>query len=472
MLEVWSRGPEVIGQRLADVTEPAFARLFDEVLRSGAPRIGREGTFPLPGGSGEAAPARFFNYELGPLVDEAGTVSGVLACAFEVTDQVKARDEAEAANRAKDEFLATMSHELRTPLQSIHGWASILIHGSADAAKREHGLEVIQRNARAQERLINDLLEMSRIVSGKLKLVLSSAPLWDVVHAAVDVVRPAADAKEVRLLIDVDPDLPRLVVDPARLQQVVWNLLTNSVKFTPRGGQITVTGDQVGSHVRLRVRDTGPGIPANQLPLLFQRFRQLDASTTRAHGGLGLGLAIVRHLVEAHGGTVEAASEGVSKGATFTVLLPFPAVDSDAPPPGSLDLVRTGPPQQRLENVRVLLVEDDKDSLEVVREVLEAAGATVIPARSAREALAVRAPFDVIVSDIGMPAMDGYAMIRSIRERAVGGATPALALTAYARTDDVEQVRRAGYQEHIAKPVDPVRLVEAISRWAPTERAG
>jgi signal transduction histidine kinase len=257
MLEVWSRGPEVIGQRLADVTEPAFARLFDEVLRSGAPRIGREGTFPLPGGSGEAAPARFFNYELGPLVDEAGTVSGVLACAFEVTDQVKARDEAEAANRAKDEFLATMSHELRTPLQSIHGWASILIHGSADAAKREHGLEVIQRNARAQERLINDLLEMSRIVSGKLKLVLSSAPLWDVVHAAVDVVRPAADAKEVRLLIDVDPDLPRLVVDPARLQQVVWNLLTNSVKFTPRGGQITVTGDRSD-----RTSASGCGTPA------------------------------------------------------------------------------------------------------------------------------------------------------------------------------------------------------------------
>jgi PAS domain S-box-containing protein len=387
----------------------------------------------------------------------------------------QARNEAVAANRAKDEFLATMSHELRTPLNSILGWATILRQRPRDEQKLERGLEVIERNAKAQERIVSDLLDMSRIVSGKLALTLTSVSLWDVVRAATDVVRPAAEGKGIRLMVDVDPDLPSIVGDAGRLQQVVWNLLINAVRFTPRGGRITVTAERHASNVCLQVRDTGAGISPQHLRSIFERFRQADSSMTREHGGLGLGLAIVRHLVEAHGGTVEARSEGPGRGATFAIVLPVRAVGVYTPGEGvpAEERGRTEPARLAmiLERMRVLVVEDDRDSLELVREVLEDAGAQVTAVHSAREALEAEGPFDVIVSDIGMPEMDGYSLVRHIRSREHGGAVPAVALTAYARAEDSDLARRSGFQEHLAKPVKPADLVEAVARWKRPQRS-
>ncbi len=478
MLDAWKRGPEIFGQplfkALPEFADQKFPALLDGVFRTAQPYIGHEEPMHLPSGPGGLLEERFFTYQCGPLVDSTESVEGLIVCSFEVTTQVRSRNEAQAANRAKDEFLATMSHELRTPLNSILGWSTILRRSCPEKEKLARALEVIERNARAQERLIGDLLDVSRIISGKLKLSLERVALWDVVHASVDVVRPAAENKRVRLFVDVDPDLPALVADPARLQQVVWNLLINAVRFTPSGGRITITGERVESNVCLRVRDTGAGIAAEHIPHVFERFRQVDSTTTRAHGGLGLGLAIVRHIVEAHGGSVAANSDGAGKGATFTVQLPIRAVDmSAAEEPverGAEPAESSRWPAANLANIRVLVVEDDRDSLELVREVLEAAGAEVIPVVSARDALNIARPVDVIVSDIGMPEMDGYAMMKRIRSRDVGADTPALALTAYARADDAEHARRAGYQEHLVKPVDPAKLVEAVSRWTLSRR--
>ena len=265
-----------------------------------------------------------------PMRDASGAIEGVMTFDLDVTESVRARRELEQASRAKDEFLATMSHELRTPLNAMLGWATILRSnglGPRDDATLARGLEVIERNARAQERLVGDLLDMSRIISGKLRLSLRRTEISSVIHAAADVVRPAAEAKGVRLVVDIDPDLGANVGDPDRLQQVIWNLLTNAVRYTPRGGRVTVTGERGPSGIRIRVRDTGSGIPSEHLPFVFERFRQIDSSTTRSQGGLGLGLAIVRHLVEAHGGSVEAESEGAGRGATFTITLPIRALD-------------------------------------------------------------------------------------------------------------------------------------------------
>jgi PAS domain S-box-containing protein len=394
------------------------------------------------------------------------------ALARAMTDERHARNAAEAANRAKDEFLATMSHELRTPLNAMLGWASVLRTCPADEAKVARGLEIIERNARTQERIVSDLLDMSRIISGKLKLTLSRTPLWDVVCAAAEVVRPAAEGKGVRLLLDLDPDIGVLIADQARLQQVVWNLLANAVKYTPRGGRVVVSGERSGSTLRLRVQDTGAGVAPEHLPRIFDRFRQVDSSTTRVHGGLGLGLAIVRHIVEAHGGSVDARSDGVGEGATFSLELPIRAIDNSDAEEGSVGAREEAarrqrtplPPATNLESVRVLVVEDDSDSLGLVRELLESAGARVIAAASARAALAVTDPYDVIVSDIGMAEMDGYAMLKELRARG-GESVPAIALTAYARAEDAHQARRAGFQEHLSKPVDPGRLLDAIARW-------
>jgi signal transduction histidine kinase/ActR/RegA family two-component response regulator len=388
-------------------------------------------------------------------------------------EEQAARDVLEKAGRAKDEFLATISHELRTPLSSILGWTTLLRGRPRDEAKLEHGLEVIDRNARTQERLIGDLLDVARIVSGKLRLDLTRTALWEVVHAAAEIVRPAADGKGVRLSLDVDPDLPALVADPARLQQVVWNLLINAVRFTPPGGTVTVDARRTNSTILLHVRDTGSGIPPQHLPHLFEPFRQVDGSATRRHGGLGLGLAIVRHVVEAHGGSVEAHSDGAGRGATFTVALPVRAIDdscgSERPEPPE---ERPPPvPRARLDGVRVLVVEDDADALDLIRNVLGDAGARVTAVASAAAALNADGPFDVIVSDIGMPEMDGYALMKRIRSRATGGDVPAIALTAFARPQDAERARRAGYQEHLHKPVEPGKLLATIANWRPARAA-
>jgi PAS domain S-box-containing protein len=415
-----------------------------------------------------------------PMRNASGVIDGVMTFDLDVTESVLARRALEQASRAKDEFLATMSHELRTPLNATLGWATLLRScvGPPDAARLARGLEVIERNARAQERLVSDLLDMSRVISGRLRLSLRRTEISPVIHAAADVVRPAAEAKGVRLLVDIDPDLGANVCDPDRLQQVIWNLLTNAVRYTPRGGRVTIAGERGPSGIRISVRDTGSGIPPEHLPFVFERFRQIDSSTTRSQGGLGLGLAIVRHLVEAHGGCVDAESEGEGRGATFMITLPIRPIDpalaeeeaqgiGEVPP----DAGRVSVRPHLLQGVRALIVDDDLDSLEILGHTLHGAGADVMAVKSAQEALTARGPFDIIVSDIGMPGMDGYSFMRSIRSRDTGADVPAIALTAYARALDAERAFRAGYQEHFAKPVDAGRLVDAIRKWARVREA-
>jgi len=410
--------------------------------------------------------------------DDAGQVTRAFGAVVSIQvlkeaaeDRARALAEAERISRAKDEFLATMSHELRTPLNAILGWATMLRSLPADAEKLGRGLAVIERNAEAQARLISDLLDVSRIISGKLRLTVQRVEVGAAIQAALDVVRQAADAKGVRLVAELAPETGALVADPDRLQQIVWNLLSNAVKFTPSGGAVRVTAQRVASRVRLCVIDSGAGIAREHLPVIFERFRQVDGSTTRAHGGLGLGLAIVRHLVEAHGGTVTADSGGLGTGATFIVEMPVHAVHAPQDPPAHRTSERAEPAatvatRGQLQGVRILAVDDEGDSLELLRLVLEAAGATVVGARSAAIALAEvdRARFDVLISDIGMPELDGYGFVRQLRTRNVGGDIPAVALTAYARAEDAAHAFRAGYQEHVTKPVDASTLIATVKR--------
>jgi signal transduction histidine kinase len=390
----------------------------------------------------------------------------------------------EHANRMKDEFLATISHELRTPLNAMLGWSVLLRHDPHNVEKLRRGLEVIERNARAQERLVTDLLDVSRIVSGKLRLKMTEFPLANAIRAAVDVVRHAAEAKGIRLVLDLDPAMGMTIGDAGRLQQVVWNLLANAIRYTSPSGRVTITTQRRASEHVVRVEDTGVGIPVEHLPHIFEPFRQVDSSTTRAHGGLGLGLALVRHLVEAHGGTVDAQSDGAGRGAVFTMTLPVRAVgltevdwaEAEAGT-GTTATPSSSPWGEKLANTRVLVVEDDPDSLDVVRVMLEDAGACVATAAGATEALrAVDASpaFDVIVSDIGLPGMDGYEFMRRIRAGSPGREVPAIALTAYTRGEDVERAVQAGYQEHLPKPVDSRKLIEVVKTLveANTTRSG
>jgi CheY-like chemotaxis protein len=335
----------------------------------------------------------------------------------------------------------------------------------------ERGLAAIERSARTQARLISDLLDASRIVSGKLRLAVTRIEVEEVIRSATEVVRQAADAKGVRLMIELDPNASALVADADRVQQVLWNLLANAIRFTPAHGTVIVSSALVDSHVRIAVADTGLGIAAEHLPFIFDRFRQVDGSTTRTHGGLGLGLAIVRHLVEAHGGTVSAHSAGQGTGTTFVVLFPIRAVYArgvqhrDSLPEGDREgSERPLPVEQPLLGRRVLVVDDDDDSLELLRVVLEDAGALCRVAKSAREALAAaaRSHFDAVVSDIGMPETDGYAFMRALR--ASGSSIPAIALTAYARVEDADLALECGYQAHVAKPVNADELLAWLAR--------
>jgi signal transduction histidine kinase/ActR/RegA family two-component response regulator len=379
-----------------------------------------------------------------------------------------ARTEAEQANRAKDEFLALLSHELRTPLTSILGWARMIQSGSVEPKRLAHALEVIERNARAQTQLINDLLDLSRIVSGRLRLDVRRIDLGAVVEAAVDAVRPAATAKTIQLECVRCIDWAPMHGDSDRLQQVVWNLVSNAVKFTPVNGRVDVTLDRAAGGFRLTVLDTGGGIGGDILPFVFERFRQADSSTTRSHGGLGLGLAIARHVVELHGGTIAAASEGEGRGAVFTVDLPvgttLPAGDAASAPNGEAETTPAAP----LQGVAILLVEDDADTREAFAVVFTKAGARVTVAASAAEAVNAFdvARTDVVVSDIAMPETDGYALMRELRQRAAAAGRDllAVALTAYARPEDRVRALEAGYQEHVAKPVDPLRLTAVVAR--------
>jgi PAS domain S-box-containing protein len=387
-----------------------------------------------------------------------------------------ARAEAERANRLKDEFLAVVSHELRTPLTAILLWAKMLKTGDVEAAEYAEVFDTIERSAGAQQQLIEDLLDVSRMMSGKLRLNLRDADVLPVVRAGVDAVRPAAEAGGVELRASLDDRAGRALIDPDRLQQVVWNLLNNAVKFTGKGGRVDFVLRRLEGDLEIRVSDTGSGISAEFLPHLFERFRQADASTTRTHGGLGLGLAITRQLVELHGGTIRAESPGAGRGSTFTVRIPVagaaPARGDPPPPPSGAAFE----PTPALEGLRVLLVEDEPATRKVIQWMLEQCRADVTAVPSAE--LAVTAyrqsqrgrRFDVLLSDIGMPGQDGYELVREIRgiERQCEEAhpVPAAALTAYAGEEDRARAEAAGFQAHVAKPVEPQVLVATIAALA------
>ena len=381
-----------------------------------------------------------------------------------------AREGAEEANRLKDQFLAMVSHELRTPLNAIVGWADMLRLGVLTPADRERASESIYGNARRQAQLVDELLDVARITSGKLRLDRKAVDLGRVVRDAVDVVQAAADAKGVEITTSVAPGVGLIYGDGARLQQVAWNLMTNAVKFTAAGGSVHVGVRRVNSAAELVVRDNGIGIPPEFLPDVFEPFRQADATTTRRHGGLGLGLSIVRHLVEAHGGSIGVTSEGDGRGTTFTVHLPVIAVVSEPLPQSGVEEASWPAPQPAslpmLEGVRVLVVDDDRESREVVAATLASRNAVVCTAQSVPEALDVlrRDRIDVLLADIGMPGEDGYGLVRTLRAqqgRAAG--IPAAALTALAREEDRQQALDAGFQLHLAKPVDSASLVNAVA---------
>lgn len=407
-------------------------------------------------------------------VEELSGYIGELKRSQEVRGQLlqreqRARAEAEAANRIKDEFLATLSHELRTPLTSLLGWACLLRGSSVDETLRAKGIEAIERNAKVQARLIDDLLDVSRIISGKLNLQVRPLDVSNSIEAAIAVVRPAANAKAIGLVYKKLPSIGAISGDAARLQQVVWNLLSNAVKFTPEGGYIEVRVERVNSHVRISVDDTGQGISAEFLPQVFDRFRQADSSTTRNYGGLGLGLAIVRHLVELHGGTVHAQSPGEGLGATFSAIFPLL---SERPQPEDTGQYgsRRIPSSTALNGLRVLVVDDEADARQIISTLIERTGAEVKTCESAGEALQLLQQWhpDVLMSDIAMPGEDGYSFINKVRSLPVeqGGHTPAAAFTAYAREEDRKRVLDAGFQMHIAKPVSSSKLVDMIAHLA------
>ncbi|HEV2884569.1 MAG TPA: PAS domain S-box protein [Pyrinomonadaceae bacterium] len=446
------------------------------------------------------------------LHDENGNLLSVLSLVLDVTARKLAEEErsdllvrergarkqAEEADRLKDEFLATLSHELRTPLTSILGWATLIRNGEVDETNIARAIEIIERNARSQARLIDDLLDVSRIITGNLLLDVHPLNLAPVIDAAKDALRPAADAKGIQVATDFDPASCLVSGDPNRLRQVIWNLLLNAIKFTPRGGSVSIKLACAGSFARLTISDTGEGIGPEFLPYVFHRFRQEEGSISRKAGGLGLGLAVVRHIVELHGGSVTAESPGPGQGSTFTVDLPLAAErrkkTRDATITGEIERRGSGA-LLRLDGLSLLLVEDDDDSRNLLTMVLERYGAKVISASSTMEAMkafeGVQSPVsnvqsstpktpdparetpqpspalpDVVISDIGMPDEDGYAFIRRLRELSPdrGGLIPAIALTGYATSKDRETILASGYQVHLAKPVEPEDVVNAILR--------
>ena len=417
-----------------------------------------------------------------PIIGPNGQVVGASKIARDITEQrqarkaldaayeeaKRARRQAEESSRLKEEFLATISHELRTPLSAILGWTRMLRLGQLSGEDETKALDTIERNARAQAQLIDDLLDVSRIITGKLRMDVRPADPNSFIDAAVEAVRPAAEAKGVRVQKVMDTGATSIPGDPVRLQQVVWNLLSNAIKFTPRGGHVQIRTERVNSHLEIVVSDTGQGIPSDFLPHVFDRFRQADQKTSRQHGGMGLGLAIVRHLVELHGGTVRATSEGVGQGATFTVQLPIaPVYQVDASGgrvhPGARDLLPANDITDRLDGLTILVVDDEPDTRDLLRQGLEFCGANVRLAGSAAEALNARrrAVPDVLISDIGMPGVDGYDLIRQIRnlEAEKSRRVAAIALTAYTRVEDRLHALRAGYDMHVPKPVELTELV-------------
>jgi PAS domain S-box-containing protein len=421
---------------------------------------------------------------ISPVRDAHGRIVGASKIARDITDQKQAqkayeqllareqeaRAEAEAANRAKDDFLATLSHELRTPLNSILGWAQVLGGARHDAAMVDRALETIVRNARQQARLIEDLLDLSSILGGRLRLNMQSVDVVASVSAALESIRPAAGQKELEVHTDFDDTVNPVRGDPERLQQVFWNLLTNAVKFSPRHGRVDIRVERLRSQVVVRITDTGIGIRAEMLPVIFERFRQADSSVTRAHGGLGLGLAIVRELVEMHGGQVAATSPGEGQGSTFTVTLPVTAVRQL---PGR-DRSGREIAMTRCDGIHTLLVDDEPDAREVLSVYLGQCGGQVTAVESAAQALVIIARHlpDVLVSDIAMPMMDGYELIRRVRALPGGYSIPAIALTAHANADARVEALRAGYDIYLTKPVDAAELSAVVSRLGRRPKPG
>jgi PAS domain S-box-containing protein len=424
-----------------------------------------------------------------PIKDETGRTVFLAPTGTDITDLKRAesqrddllqaeraaRSAAERASLLKDEFLATLSHELRTPLNGILGWSQVMQQANAGPEVLAQGLEVIERNARAQSEIIEDLLDMSRIISGKVRLDVQRLDLSSIVQSAVETARPTADAKGIRLHTVIDPlNGVEVSGDVNRLQQVLWNLLSNAVKFTPKGGRIQVLLERVNSHLEISVIDTGEGIKPEFLPFVFDRFRQADASTTRRHGGLGLGLSIVKQLVELHGGSVRVNSEGVGQGSTFVIALPFTVLHGSPEPKTERRHPRLSPKRigtadvdVDIKGIRVLLVDDEKDARALVTSLLESCHAVVTAAESANDAMALlqESKFDLLVSDIGMPGEDGYSLIKRVRSLGLtaGGDIPAIALTAYARLEDRVKAIAAGFQMHVAKPVEPVELITVVA---------
>jgi PAS domain S-box-containing protein len=426
-----------------------------------------------------------------PIRDKSEKVIGASKIARDITERKRAeaereellrresaaRAEAEKADRLKEEFLATVSHELRSPLNAILGWAEMLSENRLDEKKTARAFEVIYRNTHAQNQLIGDLLDVSRIITGKLRLDVSMVELIPVINAAMDVVRPAADAKNVRLISTVGPAAGRAAVDPDRLQQIVWNLLSNAVKFTPKGEEVAVRLEREATRIVITVSDTGMGIEPEFLPFVFDRFRQREGDTKRTHGGLGLGLAIVRHLAELHGGTVSAASPGKGRGATFTVTLPLTprrmetGEDERASLTGGSRTSQSRPQSpDSLRDLRVLVVDDEQDARELFHSMLTHYGAEVKVCASVAEALWTLDEWrpDVLVADIGMPREDGYELMKKVRAREPerGGRIPAVAVTAYAGALDERKALATGYQVYVTKPVEPGRLAAKVASLA------
>jgi PAS domain S-box-containing protein len=428
---------------------------------------------PVKGLDGHVIGGLFFGHSRpGVFTDQHERLAvGTSTWAAVALENARLYAEAQEANRMKDDFLAVLSHELRTPLNAILGYARLLRGGMLESEQMERALETVERNSRWLAQIVEDVLDVSRIVSGKIRLDVQAVDLPSVIDNAVATVQPAADAKGVRLQTVMDPRAPAVSGDPDRLQQVVWNLLSNAVKFTPRGGRVQVRLERVNSHVELIVTDTGAGIRRDFLPYVFERFRQGESGPTRKTGGLGLGLSIVRHIVEMHGGVVLAESAGEGQGSTFTIRLPLlilqPSVSTRKREHPAAEIRSPLQPLQSLAGVRVLAVDDEADSRGLLQVVLEAAGAKVTTAASGAEALSLleTAPPDVLIADIGMPEMDGFDLIKNVRAlpNAAAAQVPAAALTAFARSEDRTKALQSGFEMHLAKPVDPGELVASVA---------
>jgi signal transduction histidine kinase/ActR/RegA family two-component response regulator len=484
-LATWGKTRAIIGKTFLEGFPEMEGQGFDDLLRgvleSGVAYRGSEILTHLARG-GPGLDAVYWNFVYAPLIEEESRVTGVLVCGFEVTDQVLARRRVErlaeelaqqkaaleGAHRAKDEFVATMSHELRTPLNAILGWTRMLKMDRVAPPRVPHALETIERNAVAQTALIDDLLDVSRILTGKVRLNVGSVDLPHVVEATLETLRPACEARSLQIHAVIDSHAGPVMGDPDRLSQIVTNLLSNAVKFTPKGGRIHVHLERAKSMVRLTVKDNGVGIAPEFLPFVFERFRQADQTITRRHGGLGLGLSIVKHLVELHGGTIVAQSDGLGLGATFTVTIPLSAVQvaADRTSPESVDLA----PSRELEGLRVLVVDDEADARDLISEILTHGGVAVRTAGDAEAAMRELESFapHILVCDVGMPGEDGYSLMQRIRALPPdrGGRVRAVAVTAYTRGEDRRRALAAGFNLHLSKPVDPSELTVSVARLA------